>query len=166
MTKAKIGDQRFKKKSYIPYIVAVASLLFLILGVMVGMWAMFDMKGRNNDRLNERLPVSQTDWAPTIKNLWFRPNRIPADVVIKPPDRIAAQGDEICVMFTSPDGEPKSHTVYVTFSVDFKTYVSSDYVPTPRDEFYCIQPVLEKGYHLITMNTLSGSDYEWAILVE
>ena len=162
MTKAKIGDQRFKKKSYLPHIIAVLSVLFVIAGSIFALSSIFRADDLSLEAQLLVTPRPTVDYVSTAESLWEHPRVHPSYVSLTPANRRMTQESKLCfVLSTTSDVLTPPAPVYSHVVID------GSWLPYFRMEWnqpYCFQPDVKKGYHLIELNALSFS--QWGILVE
>jgi hypothetical protein len=162
MTKAKIGDQRFKKKSYIPYIVAVMCVIFTAVGVFIGLSAVFHKDNLSGSPVIIVQSRGSTNYAAIAESLWRNPTEKPDYLIFMPATSTVPQNSEFCFMLQrGPSVSKNPASVRTQVEVDD---ARTHYFTMQWDEPYCFSPRLEKGYHLIKLNAMSVA--QWGILVE
>jgi hypothetical protein len=162
MTKAKIGDQRFKKKSYLPHIVAALSVLFVIVGSIFALSSIFRAEDISLQAQFRSAPQSTPDYVSAAEYLWQHPTRNPDYVIFTLTESIIPQERQICFeLQTGRNAVNKPGPVLTWIEVDTKLVSNFD---MEWDQSYCLQPNFEKGYHLIRLQAVQFA--QWGVLVE
>src|SRR5687768_20784 len=104
MTKAKIGDQRFKKKSYLPHIIAAVSVLFVIAGSIFALSSIFGAEDLSLEAQFRVSPQPTANYEPVAEYLWNYPRSNPPYVSFTPANQRVNEGSDVCFVLQTSGG--------------------------------------------------------------
>jgi hypothetical protein len=163
MTKAKIGDQRFKKKSYLPYIIAALSVLFVIVGSIFALSSIFRAEDISLQSQMRGGSPNTPGYVKKAIELWEHPIEKPSYLLFTPAASTISQGTRICFELRRDDSV-RENPDPVRARVDVDGIAWGVYFTMEWDKAYCFTPMLAKGYHLIQMKQMAAA--QWGILIE